>query len=315
MPRIVFIILFVFYGCLSLLAQSIKPSLRIEANDVLIGDQIKTTVSVETSEGENINFPVISEYWKNENIEILNLSNTEKSNSNGGKQILTQTMTLVFWDTGNYVLPALPFVFSDGAENDSIFSEKLTVKVRYPDGITGDSSYLAPIKPILDEKKTFWDYFLDYSYLIYTILGILLIVAIVYFILERVKKQKAQNALLSPEDRALQALNKLLEAEYSKRGQHALYHEGISFILRTYLNEKFGIKALESITAEILQDVAGIQMNEQLKLELKELLETADLVKFAKASPLPAADNFAAEYIRRLIESVLEAEKALKENK
>jgi hypothetical protein len=36
------------------------------------------------------------------------------------------------------------------------------------------------------------------------------------------------------------------------------------------------------------------------------LLETADLVKYAKASPLPAADKFAADYIRRLVNTMLE---------
>ena len=50
-------------------------------------------------------------------------------------------------------------------------------------------------------------------------------------------------------------------------------------------------------------------------MELKELLETADLVKFAKASPLAVADKFAADYIRKLVNWVIEAEKAALENK
>lgn len=301
MPRILLLIFFNFFG-LSLFAQKVSPSLKIEANDVLIGDQVKTTVSVEIVQGKNVSFPKLSEYWKSENVEILNLSDIEKSNSNEGKQILKQTLTLVFWDTGKYMLPALPFGYISGESTDSIFSEKLYVKVRYPDGIVGDSSYMAPIKTILDEQKNFWDYLIDYKYVFYTIIFLLVASTLIYLIIKRINGNKNRKALLSPEDKALKALNRLLEADYSKKGQHALYHEGISLIVRTYLYEKYELKALESITGQILEDIAAIDISEPLKSGLKELLETADLVKYAKASPLPVADRFAADYIIKLVE-------------
>jgi hypothetical protein len=311
MPRIVFVILFIFTACLQLSAQKIKTSLSIENNDVLIGDHIKTTLTVETKQGKNVDFPVITDYIKDEKIEILNLSNIEKTSSNDGKQILKQSFALVFWDSGNYVLPALPFAYIDGEETDSVFSERLTIKVRYPEGITGDTSYLAPIKPILEEKKTLWDYFIDYSYVVYVIIGILLIAVFVYLVYKRFVSQNSSDLQISSERKAMKALKKLLEAEYSKKGQHALFYEGISVITRTYLYEKFGIRTLESITAEIIEEIAATPLSDELKAELKELLETADLVKYAKASPLPASDVFAEEYIRRLVKYVIEMEKAM----
>jgi hypothetical protein len=158
----------------------------------------------------------------------------------------------------------------------------------------------------LEERKNFFDYLLEYSYLFYALIGFLIVFALIYLISKRIVNKNKENGPLSPEAKALDALNKLLEANYSKKGQHALYHEGISFIVRTYLNEKFGIKTLESITVEILESMKELELSDQFKSELKELLETADLVKYAKASPLPAADKFAADYIRRLVNTMLE---------
>jgi hypothetical protein len=311
MPRINFFILLIFTACHQLSAQKIKTTLSVEKNDVLIGDHIKTTLTVETKQGKNVDFPDITDYFKDEKIEILNLSNIEKTNSNNGEQILKQSFALVFWDSGNYVLPALPFAYIDGEETDTVFSERLTIKVNYPDGITGDTSYLAPLKPILEEKKTLWDHFLDYSNIIYLVIGILLIVFFVYLVYKRLVNQNSSELQISPERKAINALKKLLDAEYSKKGQHALYHEGVSFIVRTYLSEKFGIMALESITAKIIDEIAATPLSDELKAELKGLLQTADLVKYAKASPLPAADKFAEEYIRRLVKYVIEMEKAM----
>jgi hypothetical protein len=300
MPRILLLIFFNFFG-LSLFAQKVSPSLKIEANDVLIGDQVKTTVSVEIEQGKNVSFPKLSEYWKSENVEILNLSDIEKSNSNEGKQILKQTLTLVFWDTGKYMLPALPFGYISGESSDTVFSEKLNVKVRYPDGIVGDSTYMAPIKSILDEQKNFWDYLIDYKNVIYTFIFLLVASTLIYLIIKRIKGNRNRNAFLSPEEKALKALNRLLEADYSKKGQHAFYHEGVSLIVRTYLYEKYELKALESTTGQILDDISDVEIPAQLKSEMRELLETADLVKYAKASPLPVADKFAADYIVKLV--------------
>jgi hypothetical protein len=315
MRPIGFILYFVIFHFLFLFAQTVpKPVLSFDRNEILIGDQVKGVLGIETVQGVNIDFPQSSELWKSEKIEVLNVSNIDKVQGNDKKQTLKQSITLVFWDTGNYVLPPLPFTYSTGNGTDTVFSETVLFKVKFPDGITGDSTYLAPIKNILEEKKTFWDYLIDYQYVIYTILLIALIAASVYFYF-KYRKNAGNKGQLSPEERALESLEKLLAEEYSQKSQHALYHEGISIIVRTYLNEKFGIRALESISSEIIESLDDNQISASLRMELKELLETADLVKFAKASPLAVADKFAADYIRKLVNWVIEAEKAALENK
>ena len=82
--------------------------------------------------------------------------------------------------------------------------------------------------------------------------------------------------------------------------------------MREYLFDRFQLKTLESTTTEIQQILLSFDFDENLKRELVEVLETADLVKFAKASPLPAAHQFALDLANRWIEHVL---KRLEEEK
>ncbi|MCK4749829.1 MAG: hypothetical protein KAT15_22390, partial [Bacteroidales bacterium] len=62
-------------------------------------------------------------------------------------------------------------------------------------------------------------------------------------------------------------------------------------ITRLYIERQYGIPAMERITEEILEAFRRSNTEDSLLDDmLKELLELADLVKFAKEDPLPV-DN------------------------
>jgi len=63
----------------------------------------------------------------------------------------------------------------------------------------------------------------------------------------------------------------------------------MSEILRIYLEKRYGILAVESTTLEILRDFKNqnIEIDLKAKEELKEVLESCDLAKFAKWIPEP----------------------------
>jgi hypothetical protein len=59
-------------------------------------------------------------------------------------------------------------------------------------------------------------------------------------------------------------------------------------IIRNYIERQYRIPAMERTTDEILEAFRGVNQDDQLLDEmLGELLELADLVKFAKENPLP----------------------------
>jgi hypothetical protein len=307
----IFFILFLLFSFLQLWSQA-TVSIKLENNTVLIGDQLKATLIVNYPKTSEISLPSFNLYWKGENIEILNISDKIAEDGPDGQQIIKQNLSLVFWDTGTYVLPKLPLNVSSSGLTDSIYTEELQVTVKYPQGLTGDSSYMAPIKPILAESKNIWDYILDYQYVILAFLSIVVLIALAYLILKYRKSVQHKKSILSPESKAKKALEELIHLDLISKGKEALYHERISWIMREYLFDRFQLKTLESTTSEIHQLLLSFDFDEKLKKELLEVLETADLVKFAKASPLPSAHQFALNLANRWIDDVLkqlEAEK------
>lgn len=63
------------------------------------------------------------------------------------------------------------------------------------------------------------------------------------------------------------------------------YHSELTYILREYLESRYGIQALEQTTSEILEQLREADFDKSHSVNLASLLQTADLVKFAKAQP------------------------------
>ena len=63
------------------------------------------------------------------------------------------------------------------------------------------------------------------------------------------------------------------------------YYTDLTDVIRTYIKERFGFNAMEMTSAEIISRLQEEKDRESVN-DLKELFTTADLVKFAKHSPL-----------------------------
>ena len=90
---------------------------------------------------------------------------------------------------------------------------------------------------------------------------------------------------LPPHRIALDAFEKLKNEKLWQQGRIKDYHSEISDILRVYIEGTYNIAAMEMTTWEIIRSFAGAKI-EQANLEkLRQILEMADLVKFAAHRP------------------------------
>ena len=70
-----------------------------------------------------------------------------------------------------------------------------------------------------------------------------------------------------------------------QKGQSKEYYTELTDAIRTYIKNRFGFNALEMTSSEIIDKL--LQMNDKDAIsDLRSLFQTADLVKFAKHSPL-----------------------------
>ncbi len=87
---------------------------------------------------------------------------------------------------------------------------------------------------------------------------------------------------------ALQALEALHAERLCEKGLEKEYYTRLTEILRVYMQERFGIFAMEMTSTEIINALEALPAAEAVSpAEMRKVLNMADFVKFAKVRPLP----------------------------
>lgn len=116
--------------------------------------------------------------------------------------------------------------------------------------------------------------------------------------------------LVPPYDRAIQALHELKDSKLWQQGQEKAYYTTLTEILREYIDERFHINAMEMTSSQIIET---LHRNEEIKAvnrQLRDILEMADFVKFAKMRPLPDDNEQVMRYAETFVEETKPEEKA-----
>lgn len=193
------------------------------------------------------------------------------------------------FDSGLYRLPSL--LYLDG--KDTLRSNELTLKVVPVKASAEDpiADYAGVSDPagwsIFDYVP---DWVLDFWWLI-----ILILAAIVLFVWGLLRYRK-QGSLLPPKpeptpyEKAVRSLKELKAGNLWEKGLEKEYYTRLTEILRQYLAGRFGINAMEMTSRQILQHLRSNESISSQSPKVRQILDMADFVKFAKVRPLPA-DN------------------------
>ena len=214
-------------------------------------------------------------------IEVGTMDTVAKS----GEYILEQNIILTSFDSGYYWLPKIPvnFIQSNGEAGQAMTRElPLTVNTIE---IQSDSVELAPIKPIIEEPLKFRD-------ALPFLIGLAIIAFLGGLIYYFVRRRKLKEAEPEPEIKrpaheiAEEKLEALKAAKLWQQGKVKEYQSELTYIVREYLENRFEINALENTTYEIMRQLKSHKdIKADWSIKLRKMLETADLVKFAKAEP------------------------------
>ncbi len=106
-----------------------------------------------------------------------------------------------------------------------------------------------------------------------------------------------------PDIVALEKLQALEQTDWLMSGKTKEFYSAISDILRAYLEGQFRVPALERTTSELLRGLRKKSaIPADLQAALRELLDSSDLVKFAKFRPDAAEGNQALEQAIKFVE-------------
>ena len=116
------------------------------------------------------------------------------------------------------------------------------------------------------------------------------IVAAVRYLARRVREHR-----MSPIERAWAELDRLLKKGLPGRGRYTDFYVELTMVVRRYIQRKYGISAPHMTTEEFLRTAKPSD-------ELRQFLESADLVKFAGVEATPdmadAATDSARDYLK-----------------
>ena len=125
------------------------------------------------------------------------------------------------------------------------------------------------------------------------ILLIIVAGAIIFYVIYRKKHGKSPIPMIKikPErpahEIAFEDLERIRNEKIWSRGQVKEYHVQLTDTIRTYIDNRYGIDAEQMTTSEILDMFnAAIPIDSDDKMRLRQMLELADSVKFAKFQPL-----------------------------
>lgn len=276
----------------SAMAQASSASATLDRNSILIGDQIQLTLQFSNlSPNNQVQWPHLPDSLKG--WEVVDTGKIDTL-TNAGVISLQQKLIITSFDSGQAQIPA--FVFKYAAQNGdekSVSTQPITLVVK-----TIDVDTAKPFKPIKDivevEQPGFMHKMVNYikenksSLIWYAIAALLLITALILFLVWR--KKRSQKVILineTPFQKSLRLLHELESQHLYESGKIKEHYSALSDIVRTYLDEQFGMNAMEQTTGELLTAAKRKQEIRKIRPELKRLLQTADLAKFAKANPLP----------------------------
>ncbi|MGD0711057.1 MAG: hypothetical protein ABR968_07715 [Bacteroidales bacterium] len=267
-------------------SQQVTAKAKLDSNNLLIGDQVKLKVQLSYPSKTIIAWPDIKDTLT-KHIEIVKKSKIDTISKDPNKLTLAQTLVITCFDSGGFYIPQIPFGYKN--PGDTAFNQVLT------------DSILLNVKNIpVDTTKAFKDIkgpmgvpwtlkeMLPY------ILGAILLAAIIWFIIYYLRKRKKGESLLSfskpkrpAHEEALLALEELRNKKLWQNNKVKEYYVELTEITRNYIEKRYGVIALEMTTDEIISALSPFSIKDELKKKLRQTFVLADLVKFAKAFPLP----------------------------
>ena len=276
------------FTSLSSSAQEINVAASIDSSSILIGDQ--TTIHLEIIHPAEMTLGV-RDYTDTlvDGIEILLQSEFDTTRLEGNRISITKDFLITCFDSGNYVIPPFEAFLADSALSATFRSDPISLTVARTDVEPADSTVqIFDIKMPYSAPVSFREVF---PY----VLGGIFLVGLIYFLICFLKKRKKDEPILKrikPTEPAhviaLRELDKLKSEKLWQKEQVKLYYSRLTEILRIYLENRYGILAMEQTSSETLHALLEVGFNDNnLYDKLKEVFNLADMAKFAKAKPLP----------------------------
>ena len=262
-------------------------SAAIDSTTLYIGDQTDLHLRAIGEKSEQVQLPMLNEQLI-DGIEIVDRTVIDTTILKDGRVQYDQYLTLTSFSDSLFYIAPLPFVSGD----DTAWSEAMTLNVVQPFEMDSTDMAITDIKGIYKAPIWWWG----------ILRWVLLALAIAdtgvggYYLITYLKKrfgneeiQATPSEPLRPaEEVALEKLDRIREEKIWQAGRVKEYYTCLTDVVREYIARRFDVSSVEQTSNETLQAMRPL-LKEQKELyeQLRKMLTTADLVKFAKWTTTP----------------------------
>ena len=282
-----------FLLLISSLTYAQKVSVTTDTTNIRIGEQFLFKIVIKDT--ANVIFPE-----KLENLTSLEVVKDVKIDT--FKNSLIKKYLMTGFDSGAFYIPTQQIFIKNRAYlSDSVLINVATVAV------DTTKQKMFPIKAIQSEPLVYDDF---KPYIIWVVLAILLIGLFIYYLKNRKKPEIKEVEIINtlpPFEEALEKLQELDNKLLWQNNEIKKYYSELTEIVRVFIEKELEIPALEITTHELVSLLSdynnpkNINITKETVRKLNALLQEADLVKFAKSTPL----SHEIEEDRRVAEKVL----------
>lgn len=276
---------------LSLVAQDsnafMEVDARLETPQIRIGEQTRLTIVLKLAQVDvSLQFPNI-EGTAFEGFEVVQREKCDTSFIQPNEFVeLRCSWLLTSFDSGTQVIPPLPIILSSQGMNDTTMTPPLLLEVSTVE--INPEEDIRDIKDVVAIPLGFWE-------IAWKVIAILVIISALiggYLLYVRWRKgaplvpvfRKVQQP---PHVVALDRFESLRRQKLWQQGRIKEFHSELTDILRVYIQDRFHIPAPEMVTHEIIQALGNNTETRDKVKDMENILQLADLVKFAREHPLP----------------------------
>ena len=273
----------------------------IDSTSIVIGSEIRYKMQVEADPSQIVIFPEGQTFTP---LEVID-SYTIDTAKTGNRLSLIKEYALTQFDSGHYTIPRQKILVGDQV----FYTDSLKVEIR--DVLVDTTKQkMYEIKPLQEVDASFFNW---KKYIWWILIPIILIGIVILVVLLATKKRKEKKEKeLPPYEKAMLALQQIDNSDLLEQESHKEYYSKLSDTARKYIDEEIYDHAMESTTDELITKLdeeirtGKLDLDKNVVEELKTVLKTADMAKFAKSKP----DKLTAKADRNVIEKVIHQTKA-----
>lgn len=253
---------------------------KIDTTSIKIGDTFSYSIRVKAQKNSKVFFPESERLGSFDVIESVPVDTI----ANDDVLELLKRYDLTSFDEGVFTLPQLPIIIDvQQFKTDSIPVQVIGVQV---------DTLKTPLYDIKNISTTGASFSSNWFYVLFAVISLLIGLGLYLYIKRRQEHNLTEDdKYKTPYEKAVKKLKKLEEKKNWVKGDPKPYYSDMTDIARSFLEDTFDISARELTTFETVSILKSTLNDNDVKIdpavinEFKRVLETADLVKFARSQP------------------------------